>query len=107
MINLPWFLCWTNCSAIQPEHKGANATLQAWEQELRLHDNDYLIVLLDPIWTETAAGIFNVSSWQVLPPTPNNLARVRTVLLRTLKTRKVNYLTGAASPNPGGPDRRS
>ena len=37
-----------------------------------------LIVLLDPIWTEEAAGIFNVSSWQVLPPTSDNLCRVRT-----------------------------
>jgi len=41
---------------------------------LRFRNNEGLIVLLDPFW---AADSFDVLRWQVLPPTPENLALVR------------------------------
>ncbi len=55
-------------------HEGQCITLLASENELRFHNNERLIVLLDPFW---AADIFNVLRWQVLPPTSENLALVR------------------------------
>jgi hypothetical protein len=55
-------------------HEGQSITLQAPEDELRFHNDERLIVLLDPFW---AADICDVLRWQVLPPTPENLALVR------------------------------
>ena len=55
-------------------HEGQSITLLASEDELRFHNDERLIVLLDPFW---AADIFDVLRWQILPPTPENLALVR------------------------------
>jgi hypothetical protein len=79
-------------------HEGAGAILQAWEHQLRLHNDECLIVLLDPIWTETESGIFNVSSWQVLPPTPDNLARVRTGIAEDFENSESKSPRGRDTP---------
>ena len=55
-------------------HEGQSITLQASEDELRFDNNERLIVLLNPFWP---TDIFDVLRWQVLPPTPENLALVR------------------------------
>src|ERR1035438_197377 len=53
-------------------HGGQNIILHASEDELRFHENERLIVLLDP-----SSDIFEVLRWQVLPPTSENLALAR------------------------------
>ncbi len=58
-------------------HEGENTTLLARQYELPFHENQRLLVLLDPIWTEAKESTFYVSPRQALPPTSENLARVR------------------------------
>lgn len=70
--------------------EGENTTLQASQHELRLYNSERLIVLLDPIWTEKAAAAFDVLPWQVLPPTLENLARVRTGIAEDFENSTLN-----------------
>ena len=67
--------------------EGQSVTLQASEQELSFHNNERLIVLLNPFW---AADSYDVLRWQVLPPTPKNLALVRTGIAEDYKNSGIN-----------------
>jgi hypothetical protein len=71
-------------------HDGETTALQAWETELQFQKDESLLVLLDPIWTETTAGIFNVERWQVFPPTAENFARVHAGIAEDFENRTVH-----------------